>query len=162
MSQFQHPYQRLCLIRAGRKTLVAAAGPRLYTFDFEEGSLLSYWPAGPRIHPPIPLVPGAEGGDEDTEPPGKRRKVESPDQENYSRGSSVSAEIVVDKPPKGARRRTKIIDPSLPNVSHLVRVRGGRFIVVVTAEDKCLRVFFIDPYGNLKLESERQVPSYSG
>jgi hypothetical protein len=43
----------------------------------------------------------------------------------------------------------------LPNIIHMVVTASQNYAVIVTAEDKCLRVFEISPEGKLEQLSQR-------
>jgi tRNA (guanine-N(7)-)-methyltransferase subunit TRM82 len=159
-----HPFQKLCYISqsGGNGLLLAAAGPQILSFDLTNGGILSRWPndaARPNVRP------GSEkstNGDVlarsvDDDPPTKRRKTSpSQEEEQDSRESSVSVKFVSERA-KGQRRKKKeVVQSPLPNVSHILSTADRRHVVVVTAEDKCIRVFELLAPGFLKLLSERQ------
>lgn len=156
---FQHPYQCLQHLKIGdRHILLAAAGPHIYSFDLQDGTLLSQWPLKPSHEQQKSQSSKRPSVDkeasENGEPPGKRRRLSSPDLEV---GSESSAEIVVDRP---HGRRRKRLPSSTPNVSHIVATHDGKNLIAVTAEDKCIRVFDVGPAGHLRTLSERQVPEH--
>ncbi|KAK0654456.1 tRNA (guanine-N(7)-)-methyltransferase non-catalytic subunit trm82 [Lasiodiplodia hormozganensis] len=57
-------------------------------------------------------------------------------------------------------KKRKVLDDSAqrPRIIKLVASRDGQHIVAVTGEDKCVRVFSLDPSGALKQLSERSMP----
>ncbi|KAL8706748.1 MAG: hypothetical protein Q9201_000273 [Fulgogasparrea decipioides] len=96
---------------------------------------------------------GATEGKGHAEPPTKRQKRSSSD----NRSESSSAEIVIEdgksKPSKSTKPR-----PTTPNVVNLASTADGQFVVAVTDEDKCIRVFRLSPNGILQQLSERYMP----
>ena len=154
-----HPFQKLCCTnRTGDSSfLLAATGPYILSLDLKNGGVLSKWPAN---------TPGLEessngnvrGRDVDDDSPNKRRKI-SPSEgvdEQYSRESSVSIEIVSERAKGQRRKKKKIVQSTLPNVSQIISTTDGRLVIAVTAEDKCIRVFELDSRGRLKPLSERK------
>jgi tRNA (guanine-N(7)-)-methyltransferase subunit TRM82 len=163
-----HPFQKLCYSKQSGRIgfLLAATGPHVLCVDLENGGVPSKWPDNVDRPTDGKSYEGSRNGDLPSEsmeddPSSKRRKL-SPsqeDKEEESPGSSVSIEFVSERA-KGQRRKKKIVDSALPNVSHVVATLDGRHVIVVTAEDKCIRVFSINSSGRLKLSSERQGAIY--
>lgn len=58
-------------------------------------------------------------------------------------------------PPSKKRRMSNAKHEDLPNIIHMVVTASQNHVVVVTAEDKCLRVFEISPEGKLEQLSQR-------
>jgi tRNA (guanine-N(7)-)-methyltransferase subunit TRM82 len=158
-----HPFQKLCCIEKTTDLLFAAAGPHIYSLSLASGGILSTWP------------PNFDDGLSDAEdgmatqkhhigePPSKKRKLSIPGEAAESSDSSTSVEIVAERA-KGQRRKVKTVDSKLPNVSHLIAAKDQKHIIVVTSEDKCIRVFELGnaleagKIGRLKLLSERCMP----
>ena len=155
-----HPFQTLCYVSqsGGIGLLFAAAGPHILSLDLRNGGVLSKWPDEAPQSAQMQVYEGSRNGDTDDDPSNKRRKL-SPSQveeEQESPESSVSVEFVSERV-KGQRRKTKkVVKSTLPNVSHILSTRNGQYVVAVTAEDKCIRVFELEDFGRLKLLSERQ------
>ncbi|KAE9967487.1 hypothetical protein BLS_006342 [Venturia inaequalis] len=61
-------------------------------------------------------------------------------------------------PPSKKRRLSNEKHEDLPNIIHMVVTASQNHLVVVTAEDKCLRVFEISPEGKLEQLSQRNMP----
>ncbi|KAL1603983.1 tRNA (guanine-N(7)-)-methyltransferase non-catalytic subunit trm82 [Paraconiothyrium brasiliense] len=57
-------------------------------------------------------------------------------------------------PPGKRVKLTPVVEPK-PNILHLKTTQDGQHLVVVTAEDKCIRVFQIDDQCRLKQLSQR-------
>lgn len=60
-------------------------------------------------------------------------------------------------PPSKKRRVSNVNYADLPNIIHMVVTASQNHVVIVTAEDKCLRVFEISPEGKLEQLSHRLV-----
>ncbi|KAL9129401.1 MAG: hypothetical protein Q9217_002132 [Psora testacea] len=130
--------------------LVAAAGPYIHTFDIDSGIHLSTWPTPEDSLSPVEKSEGSEIRNDDAKPiatagdeshrAAKRRRV-SPARE---RSGSSSTEIVVEK--------YAIDGPCAPSppVVKLAATRNGQYVVAVTGEDKCIRVFTLLANGILK------------
>ena len=146
----------------GTEILLAASGSRIFSFNVLDGSLLSIWP-------PTAGVEGTEkclqngfgnsskgGGisvegdpvlqDKDAERPGKRRKL-SP---HGSGSESASTEIVVQE-----QLDTNGKAASTSAVIELTGSSNGKYVVAVTGEDKCIRVFELHINGTLVEISKR-------
>jgi tRNA (guanine-N(7)-)-methyltransferase subunit TRM82 len=159
-----HPFQKLCYIYEGsRNLLFAAAGSHLYCFNLASGDILSTWPPNSDDD-----LPDAENGvaarkEHAGEPPSKKRRLSAQGTDGESSDSSISVEIVAERA-KGQRRKRKVIDSKLPNISHLIATKDAKHIVAVTVEDKCIRVFELGSLtepgesGRLNLLSNRCMP----
>jgi tRNA (guanine-N(7)-)-methyltransferase subunit TRM82 len=156
---YYHPIQKLCYIDQshGGEFLLAATGPYILSLDLKHGGVLSKWPDDAQALE-NPSNGGTHGRPIDDESPRKRRKV-SPSQrseEQESRESSVSIEFVSERARGQRRRKKKIVQSILPNVSQIISTTDGRHAIAVTADDKCIRVFDIGPLGRLRPLSERK------
>ena len=161
-----NPFQCLyyCPLRDSDKTdiLLAAAGPRIFSFNVSDGSLLSIWPSTTDVESteillqsPFKIIRhGEESGleeesvsqDKDAERPGKRRKL-SP----HGGGlESVSTENVVQD-----QNETSGKAASTSAVIKLTGSSNGKYVVAVTGEDKCIRVFELHRDGTLVENSKR-------
>lgn len=148
MAATHHPSQKLCCVPRTVKRpslLLAAAGAVILTYDLETRKLLNYGP-------PFDEAASEEGDSIDRPNPAKRRKL------NHStlsqETSEDSVEIVAERK-KGERRKPKVEESKLPNVSHLVATSNGQNIVAVTTEDKCIIVFSLTSICRLIVESQR-------
>lgn len=156
-----HPFQKICYLgKNDRGLLLAAGGSHLYSFCPASGEMLSTWPSSSDDG----LSDVGNGvsvrTDHTGEPPSKKRRLSANGDAAQSSDSSVSVEIVAERA-KGQRRRRKIVDSKLPNVSHLIATKDAKHVVAVTVEDKCIRVFELGRLteggqrGRLKLLSKR-------
>jgi tRNA (guanine-N(7)-)-methyltransferase subunit TRM82 len=128
----RHPFQCLqaCCIPGSpwRWVLLAAAGSRINLFALSDGTLLSTLDIGTLIaaHDGSQLAQPTER-DEGEEPPEKRQKTSD---------DSIS-------------------DQRAATILTLTATRDCRDVVVVTGEDKCIRVFRFQDDGHLHLLSAR-------
>ncbi|KAL4808666.1 hypothetical protein BDV18DRAFT_132873 [Aspergillus unguis] len=146
MADFQHPLQCIQFVKkqnsSSRNVLVASAGAKLFSFAAESGQRLSVWPQE-----------GADTSDggantiesnpEDEGPPGKKRKVDS------SSGSKEEQ--------KGGATTTKK-SSSWTSIPILASTPDGEYLVALTGEDKCIRVFQVRDDGSFLQLSERPMP----
>ncbi|RAL06818.1 putative tRNA methyltransferase [Aspergillus homomorphus CBS 101889] len=130
---FQHPFQCVQFVeRPQAKLLLASAGPRLYSYSAETGQRLASWPQ--------------DTSSSDHEPPEKKRKV------SISEGGSaeVSRPAEVTKEPKPA--------PAWANIPIVTSTSNGDYVIAVTGEDKCIRVFQLQDDGSFNQLTERIMP----
>lgn len=156
MTNVHFPAHKICLTKnEGKQILLAATGPCIRTLSFPDGRQLSTWPQDD--------VEESSDEEDEQEPPGKRQKLNHSEHASLRRqdseASEASIEIVAEgqKRQKGERRRPKIPDLTLPNVSHLITTSDGRYAVAITAEDKAVRVYSISKRGRLRQKSSRYV-----
>ena len=143
--------------------LLAASGPQIFSFNVSEGSLLSTWPAtagleegterflqsGSKVScKSVDSVVEEESAsrDEDADRLGKRRKLSR----HGSGSESASTEIVVQEHSKSSDNSA-----STPTVIKLTGSSNGQYVVAVTGEDKCIRVFELHQNGTLVENSKR-------
>lgn len=151
-AKFQHPIQRIQYVEGQalpQRLLIASAGPKLYSYDAENGRRLSVWPRDIETSNDHAIASSTrEGADVDDQgPPEKKRKL-SPSAEQASEESKHNGQETIEPKPSGTWSNIPLIVPS-PTGSH---------IVAVTAEDKCIRVFEVGTDGSLKQLSERCMP----
>ena len=155
MSSRPHPFQKLCYIPsiATRPcVLLAAVGPKILTFDIRKGALLGQGPPFDAESSDAESEPGDFGNGSSTS---KRRKLEHPGVSSLSREpSDESVEIVAERR-KGERKKPKVEEPKLPNVSHIVATSDGQTVIAVTTEDKSINTFSLRSSGRLVLKSRR-------
>ncbi|KKZ60208.1 hypothetical protein EMCG_05130 [[Emmonsia] crescens] len=159
---FQHPFQCIqCLGKwspEAQSFLVGAAGPRLYVLDGRTGNPLSVWPLNKEPEAMTTHTKNADshsqGDAGGSEPPEKKRKLSSTApqevpsvEETKAHGSKANGS---DK-----TQDSKLAWSTIPIVT---ASNSGEHIVVVTAEDKCIRVFSVSPSGTLSQLSERCMP----
>ncbi|OJD18919.1 hypothetical protein AJ78_01105 [Emergomyces pasteurianus Ep9510] len=145
---FQHPFQCIqCLGKSSPESpsfLVGAAGPRLYMFDGRTGNQLSFWPLNkePGVNATHEKIADShnQGDAEGSAPPEKRRKLcpTTPQEVPSVEGTQANGS---DK-----TQDSKLAWSTIPIVT---ASKSGKFIVAVTAEDKCLRVFAVNSSGVL-------------
>lgn len=148
MTDLQHPFQRLQYVNrqsAGQSdVLVATAGRNLYSYDVSSGQRLDVWPQ------PVDAIaedksseaaPASES--EGQGPPEKRRKLSSPSEEEKDPKSELKS--------KDSKKEASNSWTNIP----LLAVAHGKYVVILTAEDKCVRVFSLDNDGKLKQLSAR-------
>lgn len=156
MTNVHFPAHKICLINnEGKQILLAATGPCIKSLSFPDGQQLSTWPQDDHEE--------SSNEDDGQEPPGKRQKLDHSEHADLKRqeseASEASIEIVAEgqKRQKGERRRPKIPDLTLPNVSHLIATSDGKHAIAITAEDKAVRVYNISQRGRLRQKSSRYV-----
>lgn len=160
------PFQCLyyCPLRDSNShnVLLAASGPRIFSFNVSDGSLLSTWSSTADEEgtknllqsQPRNLPDGGKNGveeasasqDNDAERPGKRRKLSPYESES----ETVSTEIIIQDRNEGSD-----IAASTPAVIKLTGSANGKYVVAVTGEDKCIRVFELYGNGTLVESSKR-------
>ncbi|OJD17292.1 hypothetical protein ACJ73_08812 [Blastomyces percursus] len=159
---FQHPFQCIQFLGSWGKDapnfLVGAAGPRLYVLDGRTGQSLSVWPS--TKEPALTNAPHAtnadshsQGNAESSEPPEKRRKLSPTTQQDAACEGTTANEAIAKRPDKS--RESKLVWSTIPIVT---ASKSGKHVVVVTAEDKCIRVFEVDTSGVLSQLSQRCMP----
>ncbi|KAL2362533.1 hypothetical protein RJZ56_004579 [Blastomyces dermatitidis] len=160
---FQHPFQCIqCLGNRAREApnfLVGAAGPRLYVLDGHTGKSLSVWPSNKEMAATkVPHATNADshsqGNAESSEPREKRRKLSPTTQQE---AASVEGTTAYEGKAKGPDKsqESKLAWSTIPIVT---ASKSGNHVVVVTAEDKCIRVFEVNTSGVLSQLSERCMP----
>lgn len=154
MASRPHPFQKLCLVSASARRppiLVAAAGSSIRTYDYLTNKLLSYGP---------PFYEESDSSERDASTvngstSAKRRKLNQGPTASISReASDESIEIVAERQ-KGQRKRPKVEDLKVPNVSHVLATTDGATVLAVTTEDKCISVFALVETGELEVKSRR-------
>ena len=160
-----HPYQ--CLLHCHQVSpieagiLVAASGSYIHTFSAQSGRYLSTWPpledtaqtrsAGQNNENEFKVPHMKRFSQDDAKRPPKRQKL-SPAREE---SGSSSAEIVV---AGDSDNGETTISQQLLN-SPIIKLAGtsaGQYVIAVTGEDKCIRVFDLAVNGTLTQLSERQ------
>ena len=135
---FQYPFQCIRLVgqqSSGRQLIVASAGSKIYTYAAETGERIAIWPEAANTAAP------STAGEEPLE---KRRKVSpTPDQSSE------------DPKPASQKSGKPESSPAWSTIPILVVSADGEYVIAVTAEDKCIRVFEVEENGSLKQLSER-------
>lgn len=152
MAFLQHPFQ--CLRYVNRQPigqseiLLATAGRNLYSYDVSSGQRLDVWPQ-PVDANPEDESSGAAPASEDQAPPEKRRKLSSPveEQKNAETESKSDPEVK----PKDLKKDDSNSWTNIP----LLTVAHSKYVVIMTAEDKCVRVLSLAGDGKLQQLSAR-------
>ncbi|CAP93681.1 tRNA (guanine-N(7)-)-methyltransferase non-catalytic subunit trm82 [Penicillium rubens] len=150
MAGLQHPFH--CLRYVNRQSagqsdiLIATAGRNLYSYDASSGQRLDVWPQ--------PVDANAEDKRSDAAPesesqapPEKRRKLSSTSEEQKDAKSES-------KPKDSNKEASKNSWTNIP----LVTAAHGKYVVIMTSEDKCVRVLSLDNEGKLQQLSARTMP----
>ncbi|PYH96399.1 tRNA methyltransferase [Aspergillus ellipticus CBS 707.79] len=136
-ANFQHPFQCLQFVeRPSANLLVGSAGSKLYSYSAETGQQLATWPQA------AASSDGAEAQSEQG-PPEKKRRVSS-----GSRANEASF-------PAGQTSEKSQAPPAWSNIPILTSTSSGEYVVALTAEDKCIRVFQLQEDGTFVQLSER-------
>lgn len=162
-----HPFQRLLICRLGRESsleiLLAATRSRILSFSLQDGRLLSVWRSTSiqarngledeslTQGQPKPEVSIGNVKDTDvTERPSKRQKKAPLDDASESSSAEIVTEDGKPKSSKSAQAKA-----SNPNLINLAATSDGQYVIAVTDEDKCVRVFRLDIDGALQQLSKR-------
>lgn len=138
MASFQKPFQ--CLKYFKRQPaglcdlLITSAGSYLYSFAEADGQRLDVWPQD--VDPSSDSVSGAALTADSEAPPEKKRRI-SPAAENQN-GCSDKV-------------------PAWSSIPFIVTSSDGKYVVVMTAEDKSIRVLTLSPEGKFRELSCRYV-----
>ncbi|KGO75425.1 hypothetical protein PITC_081110 [Penicillium italicum] len=149
MAGLQHPFQ--CLRHVNRQSagqsdiLIATAGRNLYSYNASSGQRLDVWPQ-PVDANAEDKISGAAPASESQGPPEKRRKL-----------SSTSEEQTEAKSESKLKDSKKKASNSWTNIP-LLTVAHGKYVVIMTSEDKCVRVLSLDNEGKLQQLSARTMP----
>lgn len=138
---------------------MAASGPYIHTFSAHHGSRISTWPtmrASEQVDDGAMKQPSfstghsvSETDDAAFERPQKRRRLSSTREDSGS-----SAEIVVQSESRDVGG-LESKQSSSPRIVSLACTSTGQYIVAVTGEDKCIRVFELTAGGTIKQLSKR-------
>lgn len=77
----------------------------------------------------------------------KRRRLDEEEPVNVARKDSENPAETISEPKKGEQQK--------PNVTHIITTSDGATVVTVTAEDKSINAFNVEPEGVLSLQSQR-------
>lgn len=150
----RHPFQCLALAATpDAYILVAAAGPSISTYRLNDGALLATWfPPGVATNENRELErkgarPISERSKDDTEPPDKRRKLSEQGETSARPAGGTAVDI-----PKSVALP---LWASKPAVTKLAITSDAKYVIAVTGDDKCIRVFDLLQDGTLLQRSER-------
>ena len=148
MVGLQHPFQ--CLRYVNRQpaglsdVILATAGRELFSFDVSSGQRLDVWPQ-PVDAAPADESSGATTASEGQAPPEKRRKLSSPADDEKN------AETEPEAKSKDSKKDESNSWTNIP----LLTVAQSKYAVIMTGEDKCVRVLSLAGDGKLKQLSAR-------
>ncbi|CAG8019111.1 unnamed protein product [Penicillium olsonii] len=155
MVGLQHPFQRLRYVNrqsAGLSDiLVATAGRNLFSLDVSSGQRLDVWPQ-PIVEAPTGETSGATPASEGQGPPEKRRKLSSP------AADEKDAEQENKPAPEAKSMDSKKQDTNAWTNIPLLAVAQSKYVIIMTAEDKCVRVLSLADNGKLQELSSRIMP----
>jgi tRNA (guanine-N(7)-)-methyltransferase subunit TRM82 len=156
-----HPFQKLCYLRASSdlpETLLAASGPYVCCYEFQKG-LVAHWPTvSEEEEEALDVEKQEENGEGGDEPPAKKRRLSGNEDAQIARQDSEESVEIISERVKGRRRKPKpSANKKLPDVSHMLGTSNGKTIIVVTADDKCIRVLERGKSGKLRGVSERSM-----
>ncbi|KAJ5086052.1 hypothetical protein N7532_010823 [Penicillium argentinense] len=144
MASFQQPLQCVQYVKqqspSSGEFLIASAGRHLYSYAATTGQFLDVWPKN--------VESNTESAPEDQAPPEKRRKLSS--------GADGLEENLKDTtaPKKSSGKQL----PEWSNIPILTTSFDGKYVIALTAEDKCIRVFNLGENGKLEELSSREMP----
>ena len=138
-----HPFQCLlyCSRQPNSRFLIAAAGSYIRVFDTDRGIQLCSWPSTENDEAQEFVFGQVAHSLDGSPPPAKRLRLP------LEKSESSSAEIVVDVP--------EVPQAPNPPIVRLAATDNGEYVIAITGEDKCIRVFELSTEGILKLFSER-------
>ncbi len=155
-----HPFQKLCHVGATPdlpEALLAASGPHICCYDLDKG-LTTRWPAVEERNDISDNEALQANGDDDGSRPAKRQRLSGHEEPPLSRQDSEDSVEIISERTKGRRRKPKpVAEVKLPNVSHMIGTGNGKYIVVVTTDDKCIRVLERQTSVRLRKISERSL-----
>ncbi|KAJ5893336.1 hypothetical protein N7495_005027 [Penicillium taxi] len=138
MANFQHPFQRLQYVKRQSQdlsdVLVASAGLYLYSYAAADGQRLDVWPQHV-----AESTTAAASSSEGQSPPEKRRKLSTEFEGNKEKDTSN-------------------YKPTWSNIPLMVASSDGKYVVILTAEDKSIRVLELKNDGKLQELSSRTMP----
>ena len=155
-----HPFQKLCHVSATPdlpEALLAASGQHIRCYDFDQG-LTARWPSVEEGNDVSDNDAPQVNGDDDGGRPAKRQRLSGHEEVPLPRQDSEDSIEIISERIKGRRRKPKpVTEAKLPHVSHMLATENGRHIVVVTTDDKCIRVLERQTSGRLREISERSL-----
>lgn len=146
--------------------VIAASAHTLQTFNLSNGSQISQWACPAQLNKTALATQSEPTNDEDglqgsgalsievtgsdSNQPAKRRKLSDPSNEE---SSSVGRAPKGEKP-RACSQRTTTKTSIYPNIVALTSSNDGKYVIIVTGEDKTIRVLRHDG-GHLQQISER-------
>ncbi|OBT92126.1 tRNA (guanine-N(7)-)-methyltransferase non-catalytic subunit trm82 [Pseudogymnoascus verrucosus] len=149
--------------------VIAASAHTLQTFNLFDGSQISSWACPDQLNKTALATQSEPPNDEDglqgsgalsieatgsdSNQPAKRRKLSDPsNEESSSVGRAPKGEN-----PRACSQRTTTKTSIYPNIVALTSSNDGKYVIIVTGEDKTIRVLRHDG-GHLQQISERSMP----
>ena len=164
--QIRNMYAAYQCVEVVGEYLVGASAHKLQTFDLSNGSQISSWACPEQLNKaaltsqsePTNDEDGLQGSEtpsievtgSDSNQPAKRRKLSDPSNEEPS---SVGGAKKGEKP-RSCKQKTITNTSLYPNIVALTSSNDGKHVIIVTGEDKTIRVLQHDD-GHLKQLSER-------
>lgn len=153
-----YPFQKLCYLHASLdlpEALLAARGDSICCYDFRKG-LIGRWPMDEEeLEGPSDVERQHMNGNEE-ERPSKRQRLSGHEDDTLATQESEESVEIISERAKGQRRKPKPFSKvRLPDVSHMLATLDGKNIIVVTTDDKCIRVLERQKNGKLRRISER-------
>ncbi|KAL4898231.1 hypothetical protein BDV59DRAFT_1719 [Aspergillus ambiguus] len=138
----QDPFQTITFLprEHAPDLLVTSAGAKLYSYAAESGERLASWPQDVDANG---TDAAADAVSETQGPPEKRRKV-----------SESSAQAVESSKPASDSPKQR----AWSNIPIVTVSSSGEYVVALTSEDKCVRVFQLNQDGTFNQLSERSMP----
>ena len=158
----RHPFQKLCYPKGSPEALLAASGPYIICQSLEGDGSVTRWPTSEDDTDDLSDKEAQYGnGNGEGDRPAKRQRLSSNSDSLPSRQESEESVEIISERTKGQRRKPKpVIESKLPDVSHMLSTAEGKHIIVVTADDKCIRVLERRKGGRLRSISERLMLSF--
>lgn len=147
MAPMKSPYQ--CM-ESTSSFLFAASGSWIYVFSLENGSRLASGeckPLGVQWETPFTQLPGKEAMDKEEEVPEPKRSDSSPPAKKRRLSDDGGSQAKPESPQEMERsQRSKVIKEAgvnleAPFITAMAVTASGQHVVVVTGEDKSIRVF---------------------
>ena len=133
----RHPFQCILYIErrltGSHNLFIAAAGPKLYTYAANSGQRLSIWPQDKKEN--------VYTGQGLPSHPEKKRKI-SPTEDGKDTTTTLESDDAQ-------------FEITWSNIPILKSTTNGNYLVLVTGEDKCIRVLEIGEHGILQQLSSR-------
>lgn len=156
-----HPFQKLCYTNSSSdlpEALLAASGPNICYHDLRRGTSAGWRVDYEDINGTSDGELPDDNGDGENERPAKRQRLSRNEEGLLSRQDSEESVEIISERVKGQRRKPKpVVKTKLPDVSHMLAMSDGRHVVVVTTDDKCIRVLERARSDRLRCISERSI-----
>lgn len=162
-----HLFQKLCYVKGSSElpeALLAASGPYICCYSFKD-KLTARWPTSEDdVDVDVDDLSDKESPNANGvgERPAKRQRLYTSEDTLLSREESEDSVEIISERTKGQRKKPKPVTTNkLPDVSHILSTEDGRHVVVVTTDDKCIRVLERRKNSKLRTISERSMLSFA-